>query len=209
MSGEIMLRGKIVPFFLLVLLFFGGNAQGAEKARIEEGFVVNSQTELLLYFSVDGAMSPAMAKGILTGIPVSFAFFVELYEHQDGKGNVQIASRTFMHTLYFETLKEEFNLECAEHSKEGVIFHEFAKATRAMVGVHDLAVTSLALLKPGVHYTVKIKARLAKQALPEKFKNVMTFIKIWDFETEWSELTFTMAPAIPGEEGIENPSLGH
>lgn len=196
---------RIVParvargvFFLLLALLVAGEAMGAENSRIKESFVVNSQTELLLYFRVDGAVSPEMAKGILTGIPVTFAFFVELHEHQPGKGAVQVANRNFSHTLHFDTLKEEFSMELTEHGKERFIFHDFAAATAALSGVHDLAVANLALLKPGLDYTVKMKAQLAKQGLPEKFKNVMTFLKIWDFETRWSEIRFTMPPAAPG-----------
>lgn len=187
-------------FFLLVSLFFCGEVWGAEKARIHQCFVVNSQTDLLLYFTLDGAISPEMEKGILNGIPVTFVFFVELHEHQGGKGLVQVASRNFRHTLHFETLKEVFSLELSEHRKESVILKEFDEAVKAMVGVHDLPVASLALLKPGLRYTVKIKAQLAKQELPEKFKNVMTFIKMWDFGTEWRELEFVMAPATPAKE---------
>lgn len=195
---------------LLVLLLAGvllaTESVAAEKARIQEGFVVNSQTELLLYFSVEGALIPEMEKGILTGIPVTFAFFVELYEHQGPKGAVQVASRTFRHTLHFETLKEVFSLELTEHGKSSVTFTDFGSAAAAMVSVHDLAVANLALLKPGGRYSVKVKAQLAKQGLPDKFKNVMTFLKIWDFDTRWSELEFTMASAMSAaNESVEPP----
>jgi hypothetical protein len=191
---------KVLWVVLLTgLLFSGTEALAAEKAGIQEAFVVNSQAELLLYFSVGGALSPDMEKGILTGIPVTFAFFVELYEHQGAKAPVQIASRSFNHTLHFETLKEVFSLELTEHGKESVIFSDFASAATAMTSVHDLAVANLALLKPGLRYSLKMKARLAKQGLPTEFKNVMTFLKMWDFDTRWRELEFTMPPAIPEE----------
>jgi hypothetical protein len=195
MSRALTARAARRCLLLLVVLLAAVEALGAESSRIQEGLVVNSQTELLLYFRVDGAVSPEMAKGILTGIPVTFAFFVELHEHPPGKGAVQVANRNFSHTLHFDTLKEEFSLELTEHGKESFIFHDFAAAATALSGVHDLAVANLALLKPGLDYTVKMKAQLAKQGLPEKFKNVMTFLKIWDFETRWSEIRFTMPPA--------------
>jgi hypothetical protein len=200
-------RPKGWPFLcIMILLLLAGEVEGAEKARVQEAFVVNSQTDLLLYFRVDGAISPEMEKGILNGIPVTFSFFVELHEYQEQKGLVQVASRNFRHSLHFETLKEEFQLERTEHAKEMVRVKEFDKAVRAMVVVHDLPVASLAFLKPGSRYIVKMKARLAKEYLPEKFKNVMTFIKMWDFETKWHELGFTMAPALPAEEEGLPPS---
>jgi hypothetical protein len=186
-------------FFLLMLGLLGAEAEGAENPRIQEIFVVNSQTELLLYFSVDGAISPDMKKGILTGIPVTFAFFVELHEYQAGKGLVQVANRNFTHTLHFETLKDMFNLELTEHGKESFTFNDFDSAAKALTAVHDLSVANLTFLKPGLQYTVKMKAQLAKQGLPEKFKNVMTFLKIWDFETKWGEIEFAMPPVTSGE----------
>ncbi len=203
MRGKMARVSKGLLFLLLFFLLPAPWALAAEKARIQEGFVVNSQTELLLYFTVDGAMGPEMEKGILTGIPVTFAFFVELHEHQKDKGPVQVASRTFRHTLQFETLKEVFNLERSEHGKESVAYTTFDAAAYALMTVHDLSVVNLALLKPGLRYTVKMKAQLAKQALPEKFKNVMTFVKIWDFETRWSEIDFAMPAAKPGEDAAE------
>lgn len=206
MSRKRILPQNLLFLMVLVLALFCGEVRGAEKARIEGAFVVNSQTDLLLYFTVVDALSPEMKKGILNGIPVTFAFFVELHEHRGGKSPVQVASRNFRHTIHFQTLKELFDLELTEHGKESVSFDQFDLATRALADVHDLPLVSLALLKPGVRYTVKIKARLAKQDLPEKFKNVMTFIKIWDFETEWRELSFAMAPAKPADEEGSNPS---
>lgn len=193
MRGRRGLPARI--FFLLLTIFFVSfaGAEGAEKARIQESFVVNSHTNLLLYFSLDGAISPDMEKGILNGIPVTFAFFVELYEHQNGKGAVQVASKNFQHTLHFETLKEVFLLEQSEHNRNDITCTTLNEAKEVMLLVHDLSVSGLDLLKPGLKYSVKIKAELAKQGLPDKFKNVMTFVKIWDFETEWNEVVFTMA----------------
>ena len=208
MKGIKVLRNKVLILLFGVLLTMVGEGVAAEKARVQEAFVVNSQQDLLLYFNVDGAISAEMEKGILTGIPVTFSFFVELYEHQGEKGPIQIASRNFRHTLYFETLKEVFDVALSEHQRENVTFRDFEQATRAMVGVHDLSVASLSLLKPGFDYTVKMRAELAKQDLPEKFKNVMTFIKIWDFETPWAELTFTMAPDASGQaEGRDSAQM--
>ncbi|MEN8256653.1 MAG: DUF4390 domain-containing protein [Thermodesulfobacteriota bacterium] len=187
---------------MLLLLFSVAfaEAQGAEKARIKESFVVNSHTELLLYFTLDGAISSEMEKGILNGIPVTFAFFVELYEHVEGKGPVQLVTRNLQHTLYFETLKEVFTLEQTEQSGKSTLYKNLDEATLALLRVHDLPVTDLALLKPGLTYSIKIKAELAKQGMPEKFKNVMTFLKIWYFETEWKEVLFTMAAGTSSEQ---------
>lgn len=199
MRGRKIQTKCVAFFFLLMLGLLGAEAEGAENPRIQEIFVVNSQTELLLYFSVDGAISPDMKKGILTGIPVTFAFFVELHEYQAGKGLVQVANRNFTHTLHFETLKDMFNLELTEHGKESFTFNDFDSAAKALTAVHDLSVANLTFLKPGLQYTVKMKAQLAKQGLPEKFKNVMTFLKIWDFETKWGEIEFAMPPVTSGE----------
>ncbi len=187
-------RAVIQIFFVLLALvsLVLSEVQAAEKAHIEEGFVVNSHTELLLYFTLAGAISPEMEKGILNGIPVTFAFFVELYEHVDGKGPMQVATRNFQHSLSFETLKEVFVVERSEQNKKNTTYKTLDEAAQAMLGIHDLPVTDLSLLKPGLTYSIKIRAELAKQILPEKFKSVMTFLKIWDFETEWKEIVFMM-----------------
>lgn len=193
----------LYAFFVLVAL--GSNqAWAADRPTIAETFVVNSQTDLLLYFRLQGALSPEMEQGITNGIPLTFAFFVELHEHQNNK-TVQVASRSFMHTLHFETLKQEYNLELTEHDLVGVTYPDLEAALEAMVQVHDLSVASLSLLKPDHRYTVKIRAQLAKQRLPEKFKNVMTFLKIWDFDTRWHTIDFTMAAAVSGPDGQGRP----
>lgn len=183
-----------LSFLLLILLACGAaRSEAAQRATIEEAFVTNSQTDLLLFFRLQGAMSPEMEKGILNGIPLTFAFFVELHEHQ-GAESVQVASRSFSHTLHFETLKEVFNVDLSEHGVKEAAYSDLAAALAAMLQVHDLSVARLGLLKPGLRYTVKMRAQLAKQRLPDKFKNVMTFLKIWDFETKWHAVDFRMPP---------------
>lgn len=184
---------RLYLLLLLLLACAAGRSEAGERATIEEAFVINSQSDLLLFFGLRGAMSPEMEKGIVNGIPVTFAFFVELHEHQ-GAESVQVASRSFIHTLRFETLKEVFNVDLSEHGVEEAAYPDLASALAAMLQVHDLSVARLDMLKPGLRYTVKMKAQLAKQRLPDKFKNVMTFLKIWDFETKWHAVDFSMPP---------------
>jgi hypothetical protein len=179
-------------FMLLqVLLFCPASVSGKESARIEDIVLMNSDHDLLLYFTLRDAFTDEMSKGIENGIPVTFSFFIELYQLDVGEPESKIASQAFDHTLNYDPLKQEYLVEMEERKVSVITFKSFAEAKAAMTDIHDLQLAELALLETDGRYMVKVKAKLAKKALPMNFQYIIPFWQLWKFETEWYSLSFT------------------
>ena len=177
---------------LLQLLLCAVPVSGKEPAaRIVDVALMNTEHELLLYFTVKDAITEEMEKGIENGIPVAFSFFMELYRHQPGEADTKIVSRAFDHTLTYDPLKQQYSVEMEEKKDQVSSFKSFAEAQWAMTNIHDLKLADLALLETDGGYTLKVKAKLAGKALPLNFQHIIPFWQLWKFETDWHSLSFT------------------
>jgi hypothetical protein len=184
---------NILRVFLLCAVLIASpaiSAHAKKDASVYDMAVINSDQNLLLYFRVKDAFNEEMEKGIASGIPVTFTFYVTLSRHQTGLSKKKILSFDFNHTLSYDALKEEYMVKIDEDDERTVIVKDFEKAKELMVQVNDLFVTSLIKLSPDIQYAIRAKVRLGKRILPLNFHYIIPFWKFWEFNTEWSEITF-------------------
>lgn len=188
---------RAVLLFLLLLLSCPASLLAREDVRVVDSFVISSQTDLLLFFGLDGSVTTQMEQGIQNGIPVAFTFFVELLEQQAGQQLVPLLSKSFRHTITYDTLKDRYKVVLGERNDHEVVYSDFTKAKYRMAVVSDFVVIPLKSLKPQASYTVRIKASLSKTDLPGEVNEMVTLLKLWDFETRWQEFSFAVPKAIP------------
>jgi hypothetical protein len=165
-------------------------AHGKKDASIYDMAVINSDVNLLLYFRVQDAFNEEMEKGIASGIPVTFTFYVALFKQRTGLASKKVVSFDFDHTLSYDTLKEEYRIKIEEDDDRVVVVKDLAKAKELMAQVNDLKVTDLVNLSPDTQYAIRTKVRLGKRLLPLNFHYIIPFWKSWEFNTEWSEIKF-------------------
>lgn len=175
---------------LLSLFFCAAAASGKEGARIDDVALMNTEHDLLLYFSLKDSFTEEMEKGVKNGIPVTFSFLVELYQVRPGVPDRKIVSYVLDHTLNCDSLKQEFAVEKDEGQSRVISLKSFAEAKAAMTAIHDFKLIDLGLLESGNEYVLKLKAHLAKKTLPLNFQYIIPFWQLWKFETEWYSLSF-------------------
>ena len=93
--------------WFIILVFLGSLnpvALFAQGAMVKDIAVINSNTDLLLYFRVDNAFTPEMKEGVKNGIPITFTFFVTLTETRKGWPDKEIQSHTFEQKTYLDIL---------------------------------------------------------------------------------------------------------
>ncbi|MEW6594915.1 MAG: DUF4390 domain-containing protein [Thermodesulfobacteriota bacterium] len=186
-----MARGrKWLLLFLLLPVGLPVAAEAARQATIDEVIVTNSSREVLLYLAVRNAFTPEMEKGVQSGIPVTFTFYVELYRHRSGWLDQKVVIRSFEHILTYDTLKDEYRIVYGEHNGKTVIVKTMAQARELMAQVNGFVLSPLSALMADAEYTLKIKARLAEKTLPLSFHYVIPFWSLWDFETDWYSIQF-------------------
>lgn len=183
---------------LLSLLFFLVRpvAAAGPPAEIVDGLVMNSERELLLYFRLGDAMTPAMKEGVNNGITLAIIYQVELLHHAS-TGLESLANITFSRTLLFDTLKEEYRVTSTRQGEGAEVAATLAAAQRHLTWVHDLPLIALSGLAAGDRYLVKVMARLDRKGLPVRFQNVIGFVKTWDFTTDWYHITFAVPQVSP------------
>ncbi|MFC1817355.1 DUF4390 domain-containing protein, partial [Thermodesulfobacteriota bacterium] len=63
---------------ILSVLFLLQNVAFAQEATLTNIIVTNNRDDLLVYISVEGAFRAEMKKAILSGVPTTFSFFINL-----------------------------------------------------------------------------------------------------------------------------------
>ena len=173
-------------FFVLAGLWPARSCLGQE-ATITDFTVSNSENSLLLYFTVADWFTEDMGAAISNGIPVTFAFTVEIYEVRDRWPDKKILENEFNHVLEYDNLKKEYHIKRNE-KKDTRVTTSLAEARVIMSEVNGFKVLPLAELNRGPTYTLRVKAKLARKTLPPSFHYLIPFSSPWDFETKWHEL---------------------
>jgi hypothetical protein len=168
----------------------------AQEAAIEDLAVTNSSHDLLLYFTLGHAFTPAVETGVQNGMPAIFNFEVNLTPTSGmGKGGGGL-SRTFSHTLTYDTLKEEYRVQRSEQSEAVITLADIDEGKRLMSEINGFRVASLQALAAG-EYLLRVRASLARKTLPQTLQRLLPFWEAWDVETGWSAITFRLETSGP------------
>ena len=105
----ILKTGKIIAiFFLCFLLVPPYLGAAAEEARLENIIITNTRDDLLIFLMVEGAFTDKMKKAVLTGVPITFSFYINLYQVRNLWLDKKIAHQKITHTLKYDSLKKEY-----------------------------------------------------------------------------------------------------
>jgi hypothetical protein len=177
-----------MAMYLLVCIFPGPSF--ADEARLSDIIVTNTRDHLLVYFNVRDCFTEDMNKAIMNGISTKFTFIVKLYEIRNAWFDRKVADIKLTHTVEYNTLKNEFNLDLPEQDSKKVKTKDIEEANRLMSEVVALKVVRLDKLNRGVNYQLRMKAELDKIELPYYLNYVLFFLSLWDFETDWYSVVF-------------------
>lgn len=198
----------VLPFFfcfVINFLFSVGLAAAEKNAVITDVALINSDRDVLVYFTVTNGFTEELEEGIQNGIPVTFTFFLELYLNENGSEKRKLAAHHFNHTLHYDSLKQDYSIEIEEKNGQIKKTKSAAEAQSIMTMIHDFKLCDLSLLHVDTTYKAKIRARLAQKKLPLNFQHLIPFWKPWDFETDWYEVVFTYSPSLT----TTTPANGH
>lgn len=176
--------------WICVLILVIQSAAFAQEARLTNVIVTNTRDDLLLYLSVDGAFTEQIQEAVLSGVPVSFSFFVRLYEVRSLWLDENIADVKVSHTIKYDNLKKEFTIQRSWEGHKPVVTQSLEEAQRLMTEIDSLKVISLGLIEKGKQYQIRAKAELSKLTLPFYLHYVLFFVSFWDFETDWYTIDF-------------------
>jgi hypothetical protein len=182
----------VLPFFLfLVATIIPASHLYAQEASITDFTVTNSEKQMVLYLTVTDCFTDDMVAAIHNGIPATFTFYVDILRRRPKWPDMKIASLEFEHIMDYDSLKREYRIRRNEKG-DYKLTTSLADAKTLMSEINGYTILPLEELQPGFTYTVRVKAKLARKTLPLYFHYLIPFISLWDFETDWHELTLNL-----------------
>ncbi len=182
---------------LLLLILLLSTALVSSSIAIEKKgphfsdvILTTSETNLLLFGTLNNSFTDEMIQGLHSGLPIQFSFFVELEKIRKHWMNDQIVSMKFKHTLTYDTLKESYKVTMSETNQKTFTYQTLAEAKKAMCDINGLKVYTLSKLIPDQAYTLRIRAELYKKTLPMGLHHIVPFLSWWDIETDWYSIDF-------------------
>jgi len=183
--------GKIIVVFLLCFILTSSLLGAAvQEARLENIIITNTRDDLLIFLMVEGAFTDKMEKAVLTGVPITFSIFINLYQVRNLWIDKKIASQKVTHTLKYDSMKKEYVIKRSWDRDKILTTESSEEAQRLMTDIDSLKITELRNLTKGQQYQIRAKAELSKKTLPFYLHYVLFFVSLWDFETDWYTVDF-------------------
>ena len=181
---------KGLVFLLILLALLAALPARAQQAHLSDIVVTNTSEHLIVYFSVEDCYTAEMLQAIESGIPTTFTFYMHLYSKRDFWWDRKIAELEVQHTVTYDPLKKRYEVRLSEKQDEVLMMEDFDEARRLMSEVVSLEVASLDLLEKGTQYQLRMMVELDKIRLPLYLHQVLFFLSLWDFETDWYSVDF-------------------
>jgi len=185
-------RRIAVCLLCLALLLWTEISAQAKDATIEDVIITTASRDLLLYCTVKNCFTEEMNRAILNGIPTTFTFHIQLHRQVRFFLDKKLADMKINQTIKYDALKNEFGLTLGSKSDSTATIKEFYEAKSLLTEINGLKLASLDQIQPGRKYRVRIKASLNKVRLPFYLHYILFFVSLWDFETDWHEVLFTL-----------------
>ena len=179
-------------FFFTLACFYQVRSSHAQEASISDFTVSNSEKNLLLYLTVADWFSADMETAIHNGIPITFTFAINLFVKRSKWPDKKIREYEFNHIMEYDSLKKEYLIHRNEND-DSKLTTSLEEAKKLMSEINGFTLLRLDELEPGISYTLRAKAKLARKTMPLYFHYLIPFSSPWDFETDWHELTLRLA----------------
>lgn len=190
-----MIKKFAIAFLCLLMGFaclFPWSVAAKNSADIVDIEVDQNEENLEVSFQIQNCFTPKMEEAIRSGVKTTFRVVIIL----DKPGFLFFRSRlldiSLERTIRYHRLKNEFRVVVPESRERVKITKDFEEAKRWMSDVKELTVMPLWRLQKNQSYQLLLKAELSKVQLPLFFRYIFFFVSLWDFETDWHKVTFSL-----------------
>ena len=178
--------------WMIFLVTLSLPAMARNKANIVDTIIGKEGESLEVSFSIQDCFTPKMEEAIKSGVSTSFRILVVLEKPGLPLMRSRILDFSLEHTIKYDRLRNEFRVTLPEHHDGMIVTKDFDEAKRWMSSVRELPVIPLWRLQKNEAYQLRLKAELSKFRLPLFLRYIFYFVSLWDFETEWQKVTFSL-----------------
>jgi len=186
----IMRKLIIQSFLLFCIIVFSYNVTYASKAGLQDIVWDKLGGNLIVSFKLKDVFSSQLNEVVLNGTPVTFTFFVTLYQVRDLWLDKKVVNIKIDHMMKYDILQEKFNMKRSWRIDEVLATKSFAEAQKVMTEISNLEILPFDCLENDGRYQIGIKAELSKANLPLNVRSSFFFSPSWGFETDWYILDF-------------------
>jgi hypothetical protein len=104
-----LIHKQTLPVLCSIILFFNAPAV-AQEAKLTNKLVSNTRDNLIIYCKIEGAFTEKMEKAIISGVPVSFSFFIRLYEVRGFWPDKKVTEKKIIHSIKYDVLVKSPNI---------------------------------------------------------------------------------------------------
>jgi len=162
------------------------------KAQIVDLVLDKSSENLEVSFRIAECFTPKMEEAVQSGVPTTFRILVTIEKPSLVVIKSRVAEFVLEHTIKYNRLNNEYQVQVPEDPRKVIVTKDFDEAKSWMSMVRSLQVTHKGLLDKDQDYVLKIKAELSKVELPLFFRYILFWVSLWDFETDWHKVDFSM-----------------
>jgi hypothetical protein len=173
-------------------------ALAKNKAELVDIKLGRGKGNLEVSFRIQDCFTPKMEEAIRSGVATTFRILLEL-EKPGFQSQISLPflkSRLLKialeHTIKYDLLNNEYNVYIPEHPDRILTTPDLEEAKLWMSSVRELPVIPLWRLKKNETYQLRMKAELSKFNLPLFFRYIFFFVSLWDFDTDWHKLVFSL-----------------
>ncbi len=176
---------NILPLIFLLFLFILPGPAYSKEAKMENLRVGIDQKNLFISFDLKDGFTEDIKEAVLSGIPTTFSFFIEIYKKRTFWTDKRIASLKFSRHCKYDPLKDEFQIFREENSTNYLYLKDVNEVKEVMTSADKIAVAPLFLFSNDEDYRIRVKAELDTVDLPFPLNYLLFFVSFWDYETPW------------------------
>lgn len=180
----------IISVFIFCWLVLPAAANNS--AQIVDAEIGQDGENLQVSFRIENCFTPSMEEAVLSGVPTTFRIRALIEKGGNSLFPTQILDVVLEHTIKFDSLKNEYTVQLPESPITVLVTKDFDEAKRWMSTVQQLPLIPLWRLEKGQSYLLSLKAELSKVELPLFFRYIFFFVSLWDFETSWQRIPFSL-----------------
>ena len=173
------------------LTLWAPSAPAAIRASIADLELHHGEGTLGVSFRIENCFTPRMEEALRNGVPATFRIRLVV----ERPGLLFFTGDTFLDTtlergVRYDRLTGEFRVSLPERGEGHLVTRDFEEARGWMGEVRGLPLLPLWRLPRDEELRLRVRAELSKVNLPLHLRYVFFFVSLWDFDTEWRELSF-------------------
>ena len=183
MSNGSKMKRVFATCLVPVILSIYTVAANLSAAQLVNIVIRNSADTLIIDIKLADVFTEDLKDALSKGIPMDIVFSASLFKVRKFWFDEKIANKTASHQVRFDTLKKVYKIRRSWQNQGIITEKNSSKAQRIMTEINGLEVISLARLRKGTQYQLRIKSELQDRSYP--FTGTP-----WEFETDWYTINF-------------------